>query len=234
MRIRSPLLTKLAARLTVWLIRMLFRTLKIEIHLSAPELNPYVVADSECFLYCVWHDAMLPPIFCGSHPCSVALVSRHQDGSYLADALKLVGMLPVRGSTKRGGGRAVRQLLQQSAGSHIVITPDGPRGPRRELKDGILFLASHSGRKIVPVGSACSRSWRFTGSWTDLMIPKPFSKLALLAGEPIEIPPNLSCEEFRRYRNIVQTAMQQTEHKAERLAHGKVEPDPQQQVKRAA
>ena len=60
---------------------------------------------------------------------------------------------------------------------HIVITPDGPRGPRQAMKSGIVYLASRSGREIIPVAHGCSRGWRVKGSWTDMMIPKPFSRV---------------------------------------------------------
>ena len=84
----------------------------------------------------------------------------------------------------------MRQLIREAEGNHIVMTPDGPRGPRRELSPGIVFLASHSGRAIVPSAFTCERGWRFGVGWTDLLVPKPFSKVHLLTGEPIHIPPD--------------------------------------------
>lgn len=84
----------------------------------------------------------------------------------------------------------MRQLIREAEGNHIVMTPDGPRGPRRELSSGVVFLASHSGRAIVPTAFTCERGWRFGVGWTDLLVPKPFSKVHLLTGEPIHILPD--------------------------------------------
>lgn len=84
----------------------------------------------------------------------------------------------------------MRQLIHEALGKHIVMTPDGPRGPRRELSAGVVFLASHSGRAIVPTAFTCENGWRFGVGWTDLLVPKPFSKVHLLTGEPIHVLPD--------------------------------------------
>ena len=98
----------------------------------------------------------------------------------------------------------MRQLIREAEGKHIVMTPDGPRGPRRELSAGVVFLAAHSGRAIVPAAFTCESGWRFGVGWTDLLVPKPFSKVYLLTGEPIRIPPDADLQsELAR----VQTAM---------------------------
>jgi lysophospholipid acyltransferase (LPLAT)-like uncharacterized protein len=161
---------------------------------------------------------MIVPIFAGRHICSSALVSRHHDGSYIAGILRIVGMSSVRGSTRNGGASAVRQMMTTAKDKHIVITPDGPRGPRRKMQNGIVFLASHTGRAIVPTGYACIRSWRIRGSWTDLMIPKPFTKVFLVAGEPIRVPPDLSRREVARYTLLVQDEMERVAAEVEEMA----------------
>lgn len=84
----------------------------------------------------------------------------------------------------------MRQLIREAEGKHVVMTPDGPRGPRRQLSAGVVFLAAHSGRAIVPTAFTCERGWRFGVGWTDLLVPKPFSKVHLLTGEPIHIAPD--------------------------------------------
>ena len=218
MKIRSPLLTKLAVAAFTRGVQLLFRTLRREVREKTPGTNPYVVSGAQRFLYCVWHDSIIVPIFAGRHTCSSALVSRHQDGSYIAGILRRVGVSSVRGSTKHGGASAVRQMMTTAKDKHIVITPDGPRGPRRKMQSGIVFLASHSGRAIVPTAYACIRSWRIKGSWTDLMMPKPFTKIFLVAGEPVEVPPNLSREEVARYTALVQDEMDRLSTEVERMA----------------
>ena len=188
MRIRNKAVTWLIGAFSVLLFRCLFRTLRLRLH-TADATNPYAIDGDDRFIYCVWHEQLMIPIFAGKHRHTAALVSLNQDGGFVVAALRSAGILPVRGSTSRGGVQAMRQLIREAEGKHIVMTPDGPRGPRRELSPGIVFLASHSGRSIVPAAFTCERGWRFGMGWTDLLVPKPFSKVHLLTGEPIHIPP---------------------------------------------
>jgi lysophospholipid acyltransferase (LPLAT)-like uncharacterized protein len=218
LKIRSPFLTKLIVIVFARLAQLLFRTLRREFHEETADTNPYIISGDERFLYCVWHDSIIVPIFAGRHACSSALVSRHQDGSYVEGLLKTVGITSVRGSSKHGGASAVRQLMTTAKDRHIVITPDGPRGPRRKMHNGIVFLASHTGRAIVPTAYDCKRSWRIKGSWTDLLIPKPFTKMFLMAGKPVEVPPDISREEVTRYTALVQDEMDRLHTEVERLA----------------
>ena len=223
MRIRSVFLTKLAAHVAVWACRGLFSTLRVQLRPARPGLVAYGPTGDQRFLYCTWHDSILMPIFAGRPWKMAALVSRHQDGSYLAEAMKLVGITPIRGSTYRGGTAALKQLITEAQDKHITITPDGPRGPRRTMKPGIIFLASQTGRPIVPMLFACPRAWRIRGNWTDLVIPKPFSTIIGLSGEPVFVPPNLSREEIQRQMDRVQREMDQL---ADRVARLEGRPDP--------
>ena len=225
MRIRSKLLTKLIAIVIVGILKLLFRTTRVKNKFMSPELNPYEYDGPKRFLYCVWHDLMAFPIFAGKHKHTSALVSRHQDGSFLAESMRLMGISAVRGSTKRGGTQAVRQMMSVAEDKHIVITPDGPRGPRRKIKNGIVFLASHSRRLIVPVAFSCHRFWSIRGSWTDLVLPQPFTKVYGLTGTPIHVPPGLTRDELDRYAEILQNAKETLQTEAVRLVEG-TEPHP--------
>ena len=99
-----------------------------------------------------------------------------------------------------------------------MVTPDGPRGPRRQMSVGIVFLASHTGRAVVPTAYSCSRRWTFKGNWTDLVIPKPFAKVFLLAGDPIKVPPALGRDELQGYASLIQVEMDRLNDEAGRLA----------------
>jgi lysophospholipid acyltransferase (LPLAT)-like uncharacterized protein len=101
-----------------------------------------------------------------------------------------------------------------------VIATDGPRGPRRMVKDGIVYLASHSGRPIVPTAFASAWAWKPRGRWTDLVIPIPFSRGIVLGGAPIRIPEGLTPQQLAPYRDLVQRAMDELQSRADRLARG--------------
>lgn len=215
MRIRGKAVDWMLGILAVLVFRSLFLTLRLKFH-TAENTNPYVIDGDERFIYCVWHDQLLIPIFGGTHRSTAALVSRTQDGSFVAAGLRSAGILPIRGSSSRGGAQAMRQLIREAAGKHIVMTPDGPRGPRRELSAGVVFLASHSGRAIVPTAFTCERGWRFGTGWTDLLVPKPFSKVHLLTGEPIHIAPGVA--DLRDEVARVQAAMLALNHRGDEFA----------------
>jgi hypothetical protein len=147
-----------------------------------------------------------------------ALASRHADGDYVADVMTAVGIQPIRGSSNHGGAPAVKQMLEVARDSHITVATDGPRGPRRVVKPGILFLASHAGRRIIPVAFAAANAWRPQGRWTDLTVPMPFSTVYALGGVPLEVPAGLTREQLAPWRDELQRRMDELQADADRLA----------------
>lgn len=206
MKSRSKLEMTLLAATFVGLMSVLFRTLRLRFREDCRGTNPYRPT-SESFFYCVWHDSVVMPTFAGRHKSTSALTSRNTDGSFVARVMELVGIRPIRGSTNRMGPAALRELIQAAGTGHIVITPDGPRGPARQMSAGIVFLASRTGRAIVPTAYHAERCWRFDGSWTTLVIPKPFTRVWLFAGSPIHVPPDLDRPQLDEYVELVQREM---------------------------
>ena len=230
MKIRSRWLTWIAAASVVGLARLLFATCrKVYVGVDERRRLDYVPTsdDPERFVLCVWHDELLIPTFAaprGLREQACCLVSQHQDGSYLANAMALLGYSTVRGSSRRGGATALRQLLDDTAGKHIVFTPDGPCGPRRRLKQGCVFVASQLGRCLVPGAFAATSVWRPKGKWTDLLIPKPFSTVYVVMGEPLAIPGDLSREQLDHYIALTQQAMDRLSDQARRMLAGLPQP----------
>ncbi len=212
-------MTWCAAALAVGLLRLLFATCRRVYHAPDPKYRlDSLSEDPERFILCVWHDGLIIPTFgtrrvTRERACS--LVSRHQDGTYLADAMALLGFRTVRGSTNKGGAQALRQLITDTEGLHINITPDGPRGPRREVKPGIVYLASQTGRRILVTAFTCDRGWRIRGSWTDALLPYPFTTVHLWTGGPLTIPPDLSRDALAAEVARVQQAMDDLNAEAE-------------------
>jgi lysophospholipid acyltransferase (LPLAT)-like uncharacterized protein len=234
-KIRSPLLIHAAARLLAGSIRLLFGSLRFQIHLELPGISPYEDTGSERFIYCVWHDSILGPTFGGPQSQVAALTSQHTDGTLVADVLSCVGITPIRGSSSRGGARAVKQMMEAACNHHIVIATDGPRGPRREVKDGIVYLAAQTGRAIIPVVFDGGNCWRPRGKWTDLIVPKPFSSAHMIAGAPIRIPERLTKEERAHWRDVVQQAMDSLDHNVRQSASGAItEPFPKAAMQKRA
>ena len=130
----------------------------------------------------------------------------------------------VRGSTKRGGVEALRQLVNDTAGKHIIVTPDGPRGPRRTLKHGAAFIAAQTGRRLLPGAFVVNRGWRIPGSWTDLLVPMPFTTVYIMTGEPISIPEGISRAELGSYVQAAQQAMDVLNAEADRMVNAQQPP----------
>ena len=138
-------------------------------------------------IYAVWHNQQLFLLYPYTGQKIAPLISQSSDGEYIARLLPKFGMLAVRGSSSRGGARALIHLLQAArSGYRPMLTPDGPRGPVYKVQPGILFLAKKTGLPIIPVGTALSH--KFTvGSWDRMRVPLPFGKTALVYGKTIRV-----------------------------------------------
>ena len=116
-----------------------------------------------------------------------ALISASKDGALLATALKHFGVQAVRGSSSRRGAQALLELTGWiEKGYHVAITPDGPRGPKYVVQDGIISLAQVTGRPIVPMGARIDRK-KCLRSWDQFQIPLPFARCDLVVGEPLYV-----------------------------------------------
>jgi lysophospholipid acyltransferase (LPLAT)-like uncharacterized protein len=118
------------------------------------------------------------------------LLSQHGDADILARVAYHVGFDCVRGSTYHGGAKAIWELQEQSRTKHLTITPDGPRGPRRQLAQGPVYLASRLQLPLVVMGLGYDRPWRMN-SWDRFAVPRPFTRARAVIGPPAMVPANL-------------------------------------------
>lgn len=143
------------------------------------------------FIYAFWHQRQVLLTYTHRGSGAQVLVSRSRDREVIAEAMRLSGIGAVRGSSSRGAAPAARELLELlSRGRVVGITPDGPRGPARRVKPGVLFLAQKSGRPILPIASASSRRLEFSRSWDRFQVPLPFSRLCVTHSPPIFVRPD--------------------------------------------
>ncbi|MEO6056134.1 MAG: lysophospholipid acyltransferase family protein [Gemmatimonadales bacterium] len=140
-------------------------------------------------VFLLWHEVLLPLLWQHRRQSIVIVVSEARDGQYLADFAASLGYRAVRGSSTRGGARALLGAVRDlQAGSAVAFTPDGPRGPRRELKPGVVAAAQRGGGTIVPLHAEADRAWRLD-SWDRLVIPKPGARVRIVYGRPFEVAP---------------------------------------------
>ena len=222
MKVRNRFLNILMSVAATLALRALFLTVRVDHRSVHPEATPYVrPPGKQRFAFCLWHDAIAIAVFALRTWNLSGLISRHTDGGYLADSCRIAGIHPVRGSASRGGAEAVAELLRLTH-LHLAITPDGPRGPRRTMKEGIIFISSRSRRPIVPTAIAATNAWKIPGRWTDMLIPKPFSRVTLIAGRAIQVPSDLKREDFPQYAQLLQKEMDRLDGIALRLINGDV------------
>jgi lysophospholipid acyltransferase (LPLAT)-like uncharacterized protein len=141
-------------------------------------------------IYAVWHgQILLLPLIYGRRHRLHALTSRSRDGEILSRFVQGFGIRVVRGSSSRGGARALLTLARviRETGENALIVPDGPRGPRHVAQNGAVMLARMTGAPMVPLafGAAPRRVLR---SWDAFVVPRPFARAAVVFGEPIAVP----------------------------------------------
>jgi len=166
------------------LIRLIYHTNRKIFHL--PKTIP-----SEPVIFAFWHgDLLLQPYLYyqfRSHPKANVLISDHFDGKIIAGVMKYFNLGTIHGSTTRGGAKVLIQGLKSlSDGYDIGITPDGPKGPRYEMSDGVVVMAQKRKTKVIVFNCVPSRYWQLP-SWDKFVIPKPFGTLEFFASEPIDL-----------------------------------------------
>jgi len=210
----DPFLVRLGGFAGARLITCWMRTLDYRVAYYDPSIDP---ARRDWYgpnIYVFWHEHILFPLYLRGHCNMAMLLSRHRDADLLARIAYHLGFDCVRGSTYRGATSAVREMARRSNSMNLTITPDGPRGPRRHLAQGPIYLASKLGLPLVAMGFGYDRLWRL-GSWDRFAIPKPFARARAVVSPRIHVPPNLDREGMERYRFRVEDLLNRLTDKAE-------------------
>ena len=148
-----------------------------------------VAHTGRAFVLLCWHDALLPVMWLHRHRQIQAVISEARDGEYLTRFATSLGYGVIRGSSTRGGRRALLGAVRALERGNIVgITPDGPRGPRRTLKAGALVAAARAGALVLPVHADARPAWH-ARSWDAFLVPAPFARVRVAYGEPFEVEP---------------------------------------------
>jgi lysophospholipid acyltransferase (LPLAT)-like uncharacterized protein len=171
----------------------------------------------------LWHGRLLLPLAYHAHRGWNILVSRSGDGDFTSSLVERFGYSTVRGSSSRGGALALREMLKVlQEGSFLVMTPDGPRGPRHSVDAGLVWIAGASGLPVLPCGAVCDRAWRLK-SWDRFTIPKPGARIVFVYGAPFSIERSSSSEDLAAASDRLKALMLESERRG--LAHLNAEPD---------
>ena len=141
-------------------------------------------AERKGWILSLWHCTLLVMAWHQRGQGMAVLVSEHRDGELIARTLHAWGFRNIRGSSTRGGGRALLGMIRAlSDGRAVAVTPDGPQGPEFKYQPGALVAAHRAGAPIVVSGVHVDRAWRLR-SWDRLIIPKPFARITIAYEDP--------------------------------------------------
>lgn len=158
-------------------------------------------------ILCLWHERLFAGTYFLRHRGIVVITSQSRDGEYIARFLKRFGFGTVRGSSTRGGVKALVEMIRlMRNGLSMAFTVDGPRGPRHEVKTGAVLLAKKTGNPMLPFSVECDRFWTI-GSWDRLQIPKPFTRARFIVSAPIYVPEDADDNLIEQKRIELQTAL---------------------------
>ncbi len=209
----NSLLLAIVPPLAYCIIRLLSWSMRIEV------INGHLPDEHrrrrQHVIIAFWHGRLLMMAAGYRGEKGVALISLHHDGELISRTVKYFGLKSIRGSTTRGGFSAMRELLRAYQERYdIGITPDGPRGPRYRVQDGIIELARRTGMPIIPLTFNASRKMVFQ-SWDRFLLPYPFSRGVFIWGEPLLVPRQMDSHEFERKRHLLERRLEEITDRAD-------------------
>ncbi len=141
------------------------------------------------FVYLLWHEALLPLLWLHRGQGVAIVVSEGKEGRYLSEYAARLEYRVIPGSSSRGGARALLAAVRAlGEGRPVAFTPDGPRGPRRQMKPGVVHAAQRAGTAILPLHAVAPSAWRFN-SWDRMMVPRPLGLVEVGYGESFTVGP---------------------------------------------
>jgi lysophospholipid acyltransferase (LPLAT)-like uncharacterized protein len=150
----------------------------------------------QSLVYALWHNTQIFLAYAHRAEKASVMVSQSKDGEYIAQIMQRMNLHAVRGSTSRGGGAALREMIRLvEEGGRVGFTPDGPKGPLQTIHGGVVEVARATGRPIIPVSISSGRKLVFKKSWDKFFVPLPFGRIVVAHGKPFFIAKDLPLEE---------------------------------------
>jgi hypothetical protein len=176
-----------------------------------------VIAAGRQPIMAFWHGRILPATFYFRRRGIVVITSENFDGEWIARIIERFGYGTARGSTTRGGIKAMLKLVREmEAGKPAGFTVDGPRGPARIVQPGAVWLARETGNPVLPFHCEASSYWT-ANSWDRTQVPKPLATVAIAIGEPLYVTAGASAEQLEASRQLVQQRLIALEARARAL-----------------
>ena len=219
---KEKLKLEITASLIPLLARIWFGTVRVKV-LNQPIYEKYFKgSDSGHVVAGSWHrHAIFLFYFFKNLGPRAIMISRSKDGELTARIAKRLGYTPVRGSSSKGGGQALNAMidyLNSTSEKRLCGTPvDGPKGPNRKMKKGMLAVAKETGSVFIPMACCGNRVITFPKAWDKTILPKPFSKMVVDFDEPVFIPKDVTDEEFENIRCDLEAKLDQLTDKVDNI-----------------
>jgi lysophospholipid acyltransferase (LPLAT)-like uncharacterized protein len=197
--------------------RLWMKTLSFEYQPLGTDVDPNRPELAGRYIYAMWHEYLLLPLYWYARSDICVLISKHADGQLIANFCQHLRIPVVRGSTTRGGVEAIRRMLRAGRDLHLAMTPDGPRGPRRIVQPGVVYLSARLGLPVVPVGFGLHVPWRMA-SWDAFAVPRPGSRARCVTCEPIAVPHDATKDVLESCRRRLEQSLNRATHVAEQWA----------------
>ena len=205
---------RMAGTLAWYLTRSITGTMRIEERVGDPD---YYREFRQPFILALLHGRMVLPMYAMRGLGYYAIVSKHSDGELVTVSLAHAGVTAVRGSTSRGGARALVESMRiLKSGGRMAVTVDGPRGPCGIFQQGAVYLAAKTGAPIVLITGSVSRSHTFA-SWDRFQLPMPFSKGIIISDPPYFIRDGVDADAIEHHRGILEARLREMTLEADTL-----------------
>lgn len=206
---------KIISNLIYYFIRILNLTYRYEFVGLENKKQARAFHPKGAFVFAIWHQNLIPGILAHGDEQYTMIISESKDGEIVAVTCEKLGHKPSRGSSTRGGKKALIEMVKNvKSGIPGALTVDGPKGPAHVVKAGIVELARLAQCAIVPMSPYPSKFWVIKKSWDQFRIPKPFSKIVIAIGEPFFVDESITKDHF----NQVALDIAQRLHKGEEVA----------------
>ena len=207
-------LLSVQASLAKWILYFFYKTNKWDVRGSNNFKLP--LKDKKSIILSCWHGQLLTPFMHLMNKKFYGLAGLNKDGELISKIGIKLGWKMLRGSSSKGGSKIfvkIVKILRQPS-SLVGITPDGPKGPERIPKPGIIKAAQKTGALIIPVSAVSTKNWQFT-NWHTFFLEKPFGKIFLQYGEPLQLDPE---QDFEICKKLLSEAMDKVESKNKEYA----------------
>jgi lysophospholipid acyltransferase (LPLAT)-like uncharacterized protein len=202
MRISNRYAVGLLSYLAISVLRVILSTCRVH-YINKEYIDEFLLGDKQVVV-ATWHRCTIYFLFKFGFLHPMVLFSKSKDGDLLAEFAKRVGIIPVRGSSTRGGKEGSEQMVEflRSGGRVVATVADGPQGPALRAKPGLVRIAQKSGAHLLPMTWSADKVWMFARAWDKMIIPRPFSRIVICASKPYLISKEADGREFN---NCVKT-----------------------------